>query len=118
MTRKGAKSLSLIRSEQWHVSPVKDKALDNIKFRTAVFVGSKIMSSATYHSTIFFKEKKGNCEYDAVRNFMVHVRAIQLNSSLNLRRRREGVLSTRVYPQWHIPSICPDEMRCSLEPPQ
>ena len=34
--------------------------LDNIEFRTAVFVGSKLMPSATYHSTILSKEKKGN----------------------------------------------------------
>ena len=70
------------------MSPVKDKALDNIEFRTVVFVGSKIMPSATYHSTIFSKEKKGNCEYDAVRKFMVHVHASELNSSLNSRRQR------------------------------
>ena len=70
------------------MSPVKNNALDNIEFRTAVFVGSKIMPSATYYSTIFSKEKKGNCEYDAVRKFMSHVHAIQLNSSLKSRRRR------------------------------
>ena len=25
-------------------------------------------------------------------------------------------MSTKVYPQWHIPSICPDKMRTGLEP--
>ena len=74
-TRKRAKSFSLTRSEQWHVSPLKDKALDNID---AVFVGSKLMPSAMYHSTIFSEGKKrGDCEYDAVRKFMVHIQAIR-----------------------------------------
>ena len=67
---------------------VKDKALDSVEFRTAVFVGSKIMSSATYHPATFSKEKKSNCEYDAVRKFMVHIHVIELNSSLDSRRRR------------------------------
>ena len=88
---------------------MKDKTLGNIEFQTAVFVGSKIMPSATYHSTIFSKEKKGNCEYDVVRKFMVHIHAIQLNSSLNSRRRRMFV--DKGVPQWHILSICLDEMR-------
>ena len=83
------------------MSPVKDKALDNIEFRTAVFVGSKMMSSATYRSTIFSKEKKGNCEYDAVHMFMVHIHAIQLNSSVNSRRRRifyrQGCIHNGIY---------------------
>ena len=55
-----------------------------------------MMSSATYPSTIFSKEKKGNCEYDAVHMFMVHIHAIQLREF----KEAEDILSTRVYPQW------------------
>ena len=90
------------------MSPVKDKVLDNIEFRRAAFVGSKIMPSAMYDSTIFPKEKKGNYEYDAVRKG-----AHTSNSTeFELEVKEAGVvLTARVYLQWHILSICLDKTR-------
>jgi hypothetical protein len=40
------------------MSPVKDKARDNIKFQSVVFVGSKLMPFTTCHSTIFSEGNK------------------------------------------------------------